>query len=1703
MSQRPSSQLSEIDNDQKWGLTEQPPHEDILPSTPSPVAEEAAAVCESNHGDDNRDLERRLVRKIDLRLCTIAGMLCSLNLLDSGIISSASVTTIFEDLGLGVGNRYSVAILVYTVASVAFQLPATIAVRIFGPRLVFSIITVGFGLVTMCTAFITNWQQMVGLRVLLGIMQSSIFPGLSYLISTWYTRKEQQLRFAFLQSGEVIILGLGGFLNFGLNHLNGRGGLKGWQWMFLVQGLIAIVIGFITYLWIVDFPENSHKSFRFLSAEEQAFAENRITEDRDDVQADPFSWRECLIHFLDPKLYLFAMLFFCLNLVSTSLSYFLPIILQAGMGFSTDKAILLSAPPYFYAVIPVIISSIVGDRYQLRGLVITFNCLCTIAGFGMLGFSEQVTVRYVGTYLATGAYISNWAAMTAYQTSNIATQWKRVTFSGTIVACNGLGGIAGSFIVRQQEAPRSTGHASRSLDGPVAGAPRPRPFTLSHVSPRSTLTHHSVWWTSQADITSVLSQITTTTTPATATTASTLRSILKPAPAFVLLLLPPFHKRGEAVVLRTERAKMGFLGIYKAIYDYTPQGESELTIAEGDILYVLEKSGEDDWWRAKKRATGEDEDEPEGLIPNNYIQEAEPISHARALYDYTRQTDEELSFSEDAQLEVFDTSDPDWILVGLDGEYGFAPANYIEVQDEKEQEKVLVAQPRPPILPRRPAQAEAEDEPETPESPISPVQSPAAALANVLTQRKLSAPAARPTPPQYTPEASDEDEPPTPTLPARPVSQARVPDRIDVQAARSAPHHGVSASPPYNRATHRGIDEEVAQPSPQGFHMYNINEMVSVMGKRKKMPTTLGINMGTGVILIAPEKTRDGPEQKWTAEKMQHYSLEGKHVFLELVRPSKSVDFHAGAKDTAEEIVSALGELAGAVRAGGLQDEIMAGSGQAQKKGQILYDFMAQGDDEVTVAVGDEVIIIDDTRSEEWWQVRRLKTGKEGVVPSSYIEITGTISVPSMSGLNAGRSGVDQNRFEEERLAKESLKAARREEDSRGSEVGPGMRLPERGSSLSAIDNTPQQRSRRESGRNDSSASRSSKSKPDPTKVRTWTDRSKSFSVDAQFLALKDGKINLHKMNGVKIAVPVVKMSVEDLEYVERITGVSLDEDKPLSDIKKQRSRQQADSRSSGSQHVGATIERSQKPEYDWFQFFLSCDVNVGLCERYAQAFQKDSMDESVLPDIDATILRTLGLREGDIIKVMKALDKKFARSGGKRGVSFGGEEVIGADGDGGGLFSGPGGTLRNNTRKGRPAPAVQTPSSVDPNAFSQDAKDKDKPTHEGVATPIASAPIPAQKDVARSGFDDDAWDVKPSKQQPQPPSSQSVSQPSQAPTVSAPAQVPALTSSMQEISLLSQPLEPTKAQPLPQVTQAPAPQPQPQAQGPPPVTPSVFAGIGNQQTGLPQQQTGANMQFNPQMPLQQGIARPPPGQFQPQTQGGLMIPAPPSRPLSAPQVNQQSAFSIPPLQAQTTGMQTSAGFQSQIAPPGQSLNDLRMMTGYNGQQNMPQNNMGMMNQPQNFNQFNNPQVPNGFQYPMQTGMPQQNFMNNGAGPFADPRPQQFSPAQQQPTGFQSSFGQPQQQFPQPTGVNSFLPPPLQPTPTGMQQQNGFQSSFSPPPVPPIPQQNTAMPLVPQKTGPPPPVRFGVSGDTKKLMPQATGRRANLAHATPQNPFGF
>ena len=328
---------------------------------------------------------------------------------------------------------------------------------------------------------------------------------------------------------------------------------------------------------------------------------------------------------------------------------------------------------------------------------------------------------------------------------------------------------------------------------------------------------------------------------------------------------------------------------------------------------------------------------------------------------------------------------------------------------------------------------------------------------------------------------------------------------------------------------------------------------------------------------------------------------------------------------------------------------------------------------------------------------------------------------------------------------------------------------------------------------------------PDPSKTRIWTDRSGSFKVEAEFIGLKDGKIHLHKLNGVKIAVVVAKMAVEDLEYVEGVTGVSLDDEKPLSDIRR-RSLQAASkddrkkSQGSSTSKAGSSAEKPKLPEpkgpgYDWFEFFLKAGVSPYLCERYAFSFYTDSMDEAILPDITPSVLRTLGLKEGDVLRVTKYLDAKYGRGGpksGLRNVSFGGEELISTGdegnhipvGGGGGLFSGPSGALRNNKRYGRPAPPIQTEDVVNAEAFRQKGSTEGTET-DSSETP-ASVSVNAPVKNPSSGFDDDAWDVKPSKKP-------NVPQPLPPPTASdkaTPSQP--LTGAFAELSLLSEPLQPT-----------------------------------------------------------------------------------------------------------------------------------------------------------------------------------------------------------------------------------------------------------------------------------------------------------------------
>ena len=236
-------------------------------------------------------------------------------------------------------------------------------------------------------------------------------------------------------------------------------GIAGWRWIYIMQGIITVVVGLIGAVTIVDFPELAAKksknplTWAFLSEKEVAFIVNRIQKDRDDAIPERFNIKRYISNASDPKIWGFAALFGLTTTQTYAISYFLPIILEDGMGFSVAAAQCLVAPPYVLAAIAMFTCAYYGDKWHLRGPLVAFNAFMALIGLILLGFVENVGARYFGVFLATSGCNSNVPSVLTFQANNIRGQWKRAFASATLVGAGGIGGIIGSTVFRSQDSP--------------------------------------------------------------------------------------------------------------------------------------------------------------------------------------------------------------------------------------------------------------------------------------------------------------------------------------------------------------------------------------------------------------------------------------------------------------------------------------------------------------------------------------------------------------------------------------------------------------------------------------------------------------------------------------------------------------------------------------------------------------------------------------------------------------------------------------------------------------------------------------------------------------------------------------------------------------------------------------------------------------------------------------------------------------------------------------------------------------------------------------------------------------------------------------------------------------------------------------------------------------------------------------------------
>ncbi|KAE9366459.1 phthalate transporter [Stipitochalara longipes BDJ] len=396
--------------------------------------------------------QKRIVRKVDLRLVSTLGILYCASLMDRTNLGSAAIAGMTVELNL-IGERYNIITLIFFLPYVLFQPPATVVLRKVGPRVFLSAITVFWGATMIGFGFAPTWDVLVGLRIILGVLEAGFFPGCAYLLSCWYPRYQLQKRNAVFYLIGSMASALSGILAYGVMQMKGLGGLSGWRWIFIMEGLLTCLAGIAGYFLIVDFPELSKNSWKFLSKREAAYVVATIERDRADAIPKPFHVGAYLKNALDPKVWGFAWLFMLTTTNSYAIAYFLPIILRVGMKFSLAKAQCLVAPPYVAAAIVMYTEAHYADKLHLRGPVVVFNAILGLIGLPLLGFSSNNGVRYFGVFLATICANANVPAVLTYQANNIRGQWKRAFCSATLVGFGGIGGIIGSTVFRDQDSP--------------------------------------------------------------------------------------------------------------------------------------------------------------------------------------------------------------------------------------------------------------------------------------------------------------------------------------------------------------------------------------------------------------------------------------------------------------------------------------------------------------------------------------------------------------------------------------------------------------------------------------------------------------------------------------------------------------------------------------------------------------------------------------------------------------------------------------------------------------------------------------------------------------------------------------------------------------------------------------------------------------------------------------------------------------------------------------------------------------------------------------------------------------------------------------------------------------------------------------------------------------------------------------------------
>ncbi|KAK4232545.1 major facilitator superfamily transporter [Podospora fimiseda] len=364
--------------------------------------------------------EKHLRRKFDRVLMPLVFCSYLLAFLDRSNIGNASTAGMSSELNLTDG-KFQWLLTVFYIPYIIFEVLAVMW-KLVPPHIWAASTVMIWGLASTLQATATNWEGLMACRWFLAMAEAGFAPGVPYLLSFFYKRKELGLRIGVFLSAAPLATTFAGALAYGITSSHTTS-ISPWRLLFLVEGAPTLLLSVILFFYLPDSPDTA----KFLTEEEKEIAKTRaILQSGKEGKArlGSLDTQEIFAAFESIQTVIPALMYFSCNVSFSSLPVFLPVILNS-MGFDRIQAQGLTAPPYFLAFLICIASTWLGDRIQQRGYIIITLSVTAGIGYVLLATREEVSVRYIGVFLAAAGVFPAIANILPWTLNNQGSDTKR------------------------------------------------------------------------------------------------------------------------------------------------------------------------------------------------------------------------------------------------------------------------------------------------------------------------------------------------------------------------------------------------------------------------------------------------------------------------------------------------------------------------------------------------------------------------------------------------------------------------------------------------------------------------------------------------------------------------------------------------------------------------------------------------------------------------------------------------------------------------------------------------------------------------------------------------------------------------------------------------------------------------------------------------------------------------------------------------------------------------------------------------------------------------------------------------------------------------------------------------------------------------------------------------------------------------------